>query len=236
MSGPLVLTGGAELQPGNEPQDRLLVGAAAGRPAYVIATAAHDAPDRAVANAQRWFATLGLTVEELRLRTATEARHQSTVAKASEAGFFYIVGGDPGAVVRVLLGSPSWEAIASAWRGGAALGGSSAGAMGLAAWVLLRASWPDRRRRRYQQALGLVPRTAVLPHYDTFGRGWLPSALEAMPDPAVVLLGADERTAAVHTDEAGWQALGAGSVTVVWDGQSRGFAAGEPISGVPAPV
>ncbi|GAC1344423.1 MAG: hypothetical protein NVSMB29_18010 [Candidatus Dormibacteria bacterium] len=230
-----MLTGGAELQPGNEPQDRILVAAAAGRPAYVVATAAQDAPDRAVGNAQRWFSTLGLEVEELRLRTATDARREETVARARAAGFFYLVGGNPGAVVRVLLGSPAWEAIASAWRSGAALGGSSAGAMSLAGWVLLRAGWPDRRRRRYQEALGLVPGTAVLPHYDTFGRGWLPSALEAMPDPAVVLVGPDERSAAVHTESAGWQALGAGSVTVVRDGQPRVFAPGDAISGVPAP-
>ena len=36
--GPLALVGGDELHPGNEPQDRLLILAAGGEPAFVVTT------------------------------------------------------------------------------------------------------------------------------------------------------------------------------------------------------
>ena len=53
-SGPLALVGGDELNPGNEPQDRVLIDAAGGGPAYVLATAAgRQRPGQAVANAVR---------------------------------------------------------------------------------------------------------------------------------------------------------------------------------------
>ncbi len=61
--------------PSNEPQDELLIRSfGRHRQAFVIATAAtRQDPDRAVATATDWFASLGLTVEELPLRTR-EAR------------------------------------------------------------------------------------------------------------------------------------------------------------------
>ncbi|MGH2635105.1 MAG: hypothetical protein ACRDHU_03030, partial [Actinomycetota bacterium] len=59
--GPLALVGGDELKPGNEPQDEVLVRAAEGGPAYVLATAAgRQRPELAVANAEAWFGSLGL--------------------------------------------------------------------------------------------------------------------------------------------------------------------------------
>ena len=88
-TGPLVLTGGAEFMPGNEPQDRAFLAAAAGRPIYVVATAATD------------------------------------------AGGVYLCGGDPGLVVELLRDTRAWGAVVDAWRNGAALGGSSAGAMAI---------------------------------------------------------------------------------------------------------
>jgi cyanophycinase len=142
------------------------------------------------------------------------------------------VGGDPGLVASVLLGSEAWAAIARAWAGGAALAGSSAGAMALCEATLVRATWPDRRRRRPVPALGLVPGTAVLPHYDTFGERWIESAREAAPE--LVLLGLDERTAAVW--DGAWRAAGAGAVTVIVEGERRRFETGSRIEGLPDPA
>ena len=66
VEGPLALVGGDELNPGNEPIDRVLAKAAAGGDAFVLATAAaRQGAARAVQNAQRWFRSLGLAVEEL---------------------------------------------------------------------------------------------------------------------------------------------------------------------------
>lgn len=233
MSGVLCLNGGDEFHPGNEPQDEVLRDAAAGRPALVVATAAADHPEMAVATAQRWFDGLGLPVVELRARTRGEAMSAASVSQAAAAGLFYLVGGDPGRVVRVLLGSSVWEAMTSAWRSGAVLAGSSAGAMAMCEWTLLRHAFPGHTRRRPDAALNLVGGTAVLPHYNTFGERWIPSAQQTLGADAV-LLGLDERTAAVWQD-GNWVAMGAGAVTLVRGEARRRFNPGERIEGLPEP-
>ncbi|HEX6332236.1 MAG TPA: Type 1 glutamine amidotransferase-like domain-containing protein [Actinomycetota bacterium] len=231
--GPLALVGGDELRPGNEPQDRLLLEAAGPGPAYVLATAAaRQRPELAVANAREWFGALGLEIEEL---PATRRAHVTSAEAADRARagrFFYLVGGDPGLVPRTLSETPVWEAIVAAWSAGAALAGSSAGAMALAEWTLVRERVPGDDRRRFAPALGLVPGVAVLPHFETFGHRWVASASERT---GVVLLGLDERTAAVWKDGR-WTALGAGGVTTIVDGERRRVDAGSPIAGLAAPV
>ncbi|HKC20557.1 MAG TPA: hypothetical protein VKE27_13115, partial [Candidatus Dormibacteraeota bacterium] len=99
--------------------------------------------------------------------------------------------------------------------------------------TLIRATWPDRTQRRPHDALGVVPETAVLPHYDTFGHKWIESARRELP--AVTLLGIDERTAAVCRDES-WTAAGPGAVTVITATSTKAFRSGEPIDGLPGPV
>ena len=233
MTGVLCLNGGDEFHHGNEPQDEVLRDAAAGRPAFIVATAASDHPEMAVATAQRWFDGLGLAVVELRARTRGEAMSEASVGQAAGAGLFYLVGGDPGRVVRVLLGSAVWQAIVSAWLAGAALAGSSAGAMAMCEWTLLRHAFPGHTRRRPDAALNLVEGTAVLPHYDTFGERWIPSAQETLGADAL-LLGLDERTAAVWNG-GGWTAMGAGTVTLVRGHARDRFNPGERIEGLPVP-
>jgi cyanophycinase len=234
--GPLALVGGDELNPGNEPQDEVLARAAGDGPAFVLATAAgRQRPEMAVANAIRWFANLGLAVEELPATRRSDAKDAANAARAREGRFFYLVGGDPGLVPKTLAGTPLWEAIVQAWRSGAALAGSSAGAMALGEWTLVRERMPGDDRRRYLPALGLVPRVAVLPHFETFGHRWVESAERAAPRSDVVLLGVGERTAALHVDGA-WRALGEGGVTVIAGGERPRFASGEPIECLPPPA
>jgi cyanophycinase len=230
----LALVGGDELHPGNEEQDRVLVEAAAGGSAFVLATAAgRQRPELAVRHAADWFGSLGLTVEEL---PATKRSHVTSAENASRARagrFFYLVGGDPGLVPKTLAGSPVWDAILAAWRDGAALAGSSAGAMAMGEWTLIRDRMPGDDRRRYLPALGLMPGVAVLPHFETFGHRWVESAEAASPRQDAVLLGIDERSAAVWHD-GGWRAFGPGAVTVI-AGETRTFPSGSVVDGLPPP-
>lgn len=235
MVGPLALVGGDELHTGNEPQDALLAAAAGDGTAYVVATAAaRHRPDLAVAHAREWFARFGLNVVELPARNRTQARSPETAELAAAGRFFYLVGGDPGIVPDVLLDSPVWNGIVSAWRSGAALAGSSAGAMAMGRWTLIRGRYPGDRRRRYRDALGLVPGVAVLPHFATFGGEWVASALEERPSDDVVLLGIHERAAAVWSGDT-WRVMGDGGVTVVTIEGDRAFGPGETIEGLPSP-
>lgn len=238
--GPLALVGGEEFMPGNEPQDEVLIRAAhalgRARQAFVIASAAaRQGPDRAVATAKAWFATLDLAVEELPVRTRARAMSTEVASTATGGSFFYLCGGDPGLVAKTLIDTPVWAAVLTAWRGGAALAGSSAGAMALGSWTLIRARMPGDARREPRPALEVVPGIAVLPHYASFGRLWRPSASTALKADAAVLVGIDERTALVRHKSA-WHVLGSGAVTVTGpDDREQRFVAGDMVSGVPAP-
>jgi len=234
MPGLLALVGGDEFKPGNEQQDQRLVAGTPRGPAFVIPTAAaRQGSEQAVAHATRWFRGLGLELVELPVLKRTDAMKDSMADEAARGGFFYLVGGDPGHVAQVLRGSAVWRAMFAAWLGGAVLAGSSAGAMALCSHTLVRATWPNRFRRRPLEALGALPKTAVLPHYDTFGERWIGSAQEAAPE--LTLLGVDERSAAVW-DEGKWTAYGPGSITVVRGSKKARFEAGQEISGLRQPV
>jgi cyanophycinase len=231
--GILALVGGDEFHRGNEPIDNALVAAARPGPAYVVASAAaRQHPERAAGTGARWFAGLGVTMTELRVRTAADSRADAVAVAARTAGLAYLCGGDPGLVASLLRDSPAGRALVDAWSAGAALAGSSAGAMALCEHVLVRQGFPGHAQRRPVAGMGVVPGAAVLPHHDTFGERWLPSARAALPE--AVLIGVDERTAAVW--EAGvWRALGSGAVTVHRPDGSARFAAGDAVTGIPEP-
>ena len=234
MAGVLALVGGDEFNPGNEEQDRILAAAAKPGPAFVVPTAAaRQGPEQAVAHATAWFKQFGLELKELPVLKRTDANSKELAALARTGGFFYLVGGDPGWVAQVLRASRVWAAIFEAWIDGSSLAGSSAGAMALCSHSLIRATWPKRFTRRPTEALGLVPDTAVLPHFETFGHRWIESAERELP--GTTLLGIDERSAAVWMGEK-WQAYGPGSVTVIKGSTTSQFAPGTTVSGVSAPA
>ena len=234
VAGLLGLVGGDEFNPGNEEQDRLFVAAAGQGPAFVVPTAAaRQEPGRAVTHATRWFAALGLELQELPVLKRGDANSAALAGRARAGCFFYLVGGDPGLVPAVLRGSLVWSAIFDAWLAGAVLAGSSAGAMALCSHTLVRATWPVHTTRRPVDGLGVLEGTAVLPHYNTFGQKWIESAQAAAPK--ITLLGVDERSAAVWS-EGTWRAFGPGKVTVIRGKSSKQFEAGEEVTGLRQPV
>lgn len=229
----LALVGGDEFKPGNEVQDRMLAKAAGPRPAFVVPTAAaRQGPELAVVHATGWFKQFGLELQALPVLKRTDANSKDIADLAATGSFFYLVGGDPGLVVEVLRMSRVWRAIFEAWRNGAVLAGSSAGAMALCSHTLIRASWPNRFNRRSADALDVVPKTAVLPHYETFGHRWTESAQRELA--GVRLLGLDERTAAVWDGE--WHAAGPGAVTVIKGKKTARYESGQKIAGLSAPA
>ena len=231
--GLLALVGGDEFKPGNEEQDRLLVEHRGEGPAYVVPTAAaRQGPALAVATAHRWFNGLGLDVIELPVLKRSDANSKKNVELAEQAGLFYLTGGDPGLVVDVLRDSTVWLAIIGAWLRGAALAGSSAGAMAFGEWTLIRKAYPGQALRRYKPALSLIPGVAVAPHFETFGHRWVESVLAEPPSEDAVILSIDERSAAVWDGRA-WTTRGPGRITLVTRGDRNVF---EPGTRVPLPV
>jgi cyanophycinase len=165
------------------------------------------------------FAGLGAEVEPVLVRGAEDANDPAAIAAIGEADLVYLSGGKPGHLLDALIDGGVGEAVRAAHARGAVIAGCSAGAMVLAgyqvrsvgrAFVRIPVGWRD--------ALGIVPGTVVVPHYDAFPEPL--SAAMALVAPAdSIVLGIDEETALVGGDGE-WQVHGRGRVTV-WRGRHR---------------
>ena len=228
MIGYLLLEGGAEFGGRMAEPDRRAIELAGGpgAPISIIPTAA--APDnnsqRAGNNGVRWFRSLGAEqVESLPLVDKPSANDQHIVATISQSRLIYMLGGFTGYLGETLKGSASWQAMLRAYESGAVIAGSSAGAMVMCQYYF------DPGRGQVVEGLELVPNTCVLPHHNTFGKGWASRLSKLLPD--VVLLGIDERTGMLDDGDegrkTGWRVYGQGAVTIYRHGQPTVFRAGE---------
>ncbi len=205
-------------------------------PKYVqIPTAA--APE-GQASLDRWVALgraqaerLGVTAVPIVARDRADADDPALAALVEGAGLVYLSGGNPGFLADTLRGSLLWSAIESAWRGGAALAGCSAGAMALAGWV------PDIRHpgRAGTRGLAAAPHLRVIPHFDRF-IGRMPDLLTRpflrAPDGST-LVGIDEDTALVGglpDAPDTWQVQGRQSVWILSEGARRELPSGTTIT------
>jgi len=210
MSKPgwLALVGGAEFRAGCDEADRLLIGAAAGAGTHVTivptAAAAEGAPHLAAANGVRHFNRLGADASGVMIVDAITANDPSLALPLESARLIYIAGGDPGYLVQSLRGSLAWRAMLDAWRGGAVLAGSSAGAM-----ALCEAMW-NPYARRIEAGLGVVKRAAVIPHHRP-GSEWVEHLRDALGNDSIIL-GIVEQTALIW-DGTAWRVVGPGAVT-----------------------
>jgi cyanophycinase len=216
VSGPLALVGGGEFTDGCS-FDAGLLAASGGREVVVVPTAAaYEHPDRAVETAAAWFEGLGATVRAARVLTRADALLDEHVAAVREARFLYLPGGSPMHLRSVLKESPLWDAIVAAWHDGAALAGSSAGAMVLCDPMV------DPRGGAFTLGLGLVAQVAVIPHHDHWSEEKAKRTLELAPA-GLPIVGIDERTALVRDPDGTWRAEGAGEVVVFVDGKPAGL-------------
>ena len=228
MTGYILLEGGAEFGGlMSEPDLRAIeLAGGADAPISIIPTAA--APDnnyqRAGMNGFNWFKSLGAQrIEVLPLIDKASANDPEIVARLSESRLIYLLGGFTGYLGQVLANSASWQAMLQAYEAGAVLAGSSAGAMVLCQYYY------DAEQAKVVEGLGLVPNTCVLPHHNTFGKGW--AKLMTVNLPNAVLLGIDERTGMLDDGDAGrkvgWHVYGQGAVTIYRNGEPTVYEAGE---------
>ena len=228
MNGSLVLEGGAEFGGQMALPDRQALALAGGpdAPLRIIPTAA--APDRnhlrAGQNGVRWFKQLGARdVQSIGLIDAASARDPLISESLRSARLIYLLGGFTHYLAQTLLGSPAWDAVLQAWREGAVVAGSSAGAMVLCQYYF------DPGQGQVFDGLGLVPGTLVLPHHNTFGKGW--AARLSTQLPGVTLLGIDEQTGLVSSaDGSRWSVLGAGQAVLYRGGKPERHPTGSEFS------
>ena len=228
MAGYILLEGGAEFGGLMSEPDRRAIELAGGpnAPIGIIPTAA--APDnnhqRAGSNGVNWFKSLGARqVESLPLIDKTSANDPQIAGKIRQSRLIYMLGGFTGYLGETLKHSASWQAMLEAYASGAVIAGSSAGAMVLCQYYY------DPGKSQVVEGLWLVPNTCVLPHHNTFGKGWAKQMTANLPN--AVLLGIDEQTGMLDDGDGGsktgWRVYGQGAVTIYRDGQPTVYRAGE---------
>lgn len=224
--GYLLLEGGAEFGGGMRDPDLKAIELAGGfnAPIRIIPTAA--APDnnhrRAGKNGVRWFQSLGAKeVVSLPLIDKTSANDGGIATVLRDAKLIYMLGGFTGYLEETLKGSVAWEAMLQAYRAGAVVAGSSAGAMVMCEF------YHDPGQGKVRAGLNLVKNSIVLPHHNTFGHSWASRLLEM---PSVTLIGIDEQTGMIDDGEPTWTVHGAGNITLYRNRQVETYPSGKSFS------
>jgi cyanophycinase len=203
VTGTVALVGGAEFTDACRAVDTDLLATAGGGPVLVLPTAAaFEHPERAVDHARAWFASLGAEASGQMVLTRADAMDPVHAAAVRAARFVYLTGGSPMHLRSTLKGTPVWDALVEAYRAGAVVAGSSAGAM------VITDPMTDPRGDAFTIGLGLVAPLAVLAHAEDWSPARLKRALElAGPDVPVVALASG--AAVVRSDSGSWRAYGA---------------------------
>ena len=193
-------------------------------PIRIIPTAA--APDnnhqRAGNNGIRWFQSLGARdVVSLPLIDKVSSNDESLAKSLREAKLIYMLGGFTGYLGETLKASAAWEAVLDAYRDGAVIAGSSAGAMVMCEFYY------DLNQGQVVDGLNLVPHSLVLPHHNTFGKSWASRLLEIVQ---VNLIGIDEQTGMMDDGGRTWTVYGGGIVTLYQNRQVETYEAGKAFS------
>lgn len=216
--GPLALVGGDEWHPGCD-FDADLLAASGGTDVLVLPTAAaYEHPQKAVDSAEAWFATLGGTVHGLMVLGRSDAEDEANAAVVRASRFTYLGGGSPMHLRSVLKASLVWEALLGAWRDGAVVAGSSAGAM------VLTDPMVDPRGGALTVGLGMVELLAVIPHFGHENAEKVHRSI-ALAAPGLPVVGIPERTALIRDPDGSWRQAGEGDVQVFVSGKPAGFEA-----------
>ncbi len=189
----------------------------------ILPTAA--APDhndsRAGRNGQRWFESLGASrVDVVPVADKLSANNADLAASVAAAHLIYLLGGFPRYLCETLHGSQVWSAALEAYRSGAVIAGSSAGAM------VLCEHYYDPYEGKLLQGLNLLENICILPHHNRFGKGWASKLRSLIPQ--ATLLGIDEQTGIINdVSDRVWTVYGAGVVTLYRGEQIEVHARGE---------
>lgn len=176
------------------------------------------------------FAGLGASVDVVRIGAGESADDPQVAERIGAASLIYFSGGKPGFLLRALRGTAAWSAALGVLAGGGVIAGCSAGAMVLGAAILAPRL---RRPRATEPALGLVPDTLILPHYDALPKPLRALAAWAAPG-SLTLIGIDEDTALVGAG-ADWQVLGRGGIELRRAGRRERYESGATVALSPQP-
>ncbi len=217
--GNLLLEGGMEFGGQMAAPDLKAIELAGGFDASISIIPTAAAPDRndqrAGQNGLRWFTRLGARQPAvLPLVDRVSADDPVIVRALRFSRLIYLLGGFPGYLYQSLVGSQGWQAALHAYRTGAVIAGSSAGAM------VLCQHFYDPHAGKVMEGLNLLAGVCVLPHHNRFGKSWAEKLVVLLPDD--ILIGIDEQTGMIHDGQTGlWKVYGKGGVTLYYQGEMR---------------
>jgi cyanophycinase len=208
--------GGDEWSPGCDFDTELLAFSGGSEVLVIPTAAAYEHPEKAVATAEAWFARFGGRARGLMVLGRADAQDETNAAEVRASRFTYLGGGSPMHLRSVLKASAVWEALLDAWRDGAVVAGSSAGAM------VLTDPMVDPRGGALTVGLGMLEQLAVIPHFGHENAEKVHRSI-ALAAPGLPVVGIPERTALIRDPDGSWRQTGAGEVQVFVSGEPAGF-------------
>ena len=235
VPGHIAIAGGAEFGGRMSDLDLRAMELAGGDAAAIHIIPAAAAPDnnqhRAGARGMQWFEGLGAKRVYCREIIDRPSADDSKEAEAvRSADLIYLLGGFPAHLARSLGGSESWQAAIRAYKSGAVLCGSSAGAM------VMGDQFYDPTTSRILPGLSLLGPILVIPHHEKSGPSWAARLQSLAPD--AQLLGLDEYTGIINDAEiGGWNVYGSGEAVVYLDDGQKRYHGGQviPFGQLPPP-
>jgi cyanophycinase len=216
MTGVLALVGGGEWREGCTFDARLLERSVAEDVLVVPTGSAYENPSTLVDRATGWFAALGARAVELPVYTRADAMLAEHAERVADARFIYLAGASAMHLRSVLKDSPLFDALEAAWRAGATLAGSAAGA------DVLCDPMVDSRGGAFTVGLGLVSGLAVIPRANTWSTEKVHRTVQ-LASPGVAVAAIAERSALVREPDGQWRAEGSGEVALYLDGRAVGL-------------
>jgi cyanophycinase len=215
VAGTLALVGGGEWRDGTRDLDAALLEASGAKEVLVLPTAlAYEHPERVGERAEAHFGKLGAKVRTLPVLHRTEAESEDVSEAVRDARFIYFADGSPLHLRSVLKGSALFAALLAAYRSGAVLAASGAGA------TVLCDPMVDPRGGAYTVGLGVVEGLAIFPYHGSAADHLRERSIDLLPDSAT-LVGIDEETALLRVPGPVWSVAGAGAVTLYADGNAK---------------
>jgi len=239
LSKTLLLAGSGEFTPAMETVDSYVLSFAnsANRKIAVLPTAAGQEPDfeKWVKMAQEHFAKFGYEVFGVNILNRNDAENYALVDSLREASVIYISGGDPGYLLSSIKDTYLLKTIVALYEQGTVLCGSSAGAWVLGNFVLSNVyqMMSGAKDAIWESGAHLVDYN-VVPHFSLSVSEYKPTfdlALsEAPKQVASKILGIEENTALLITDDVDAMVLGESSVHVIINGTDTIYRSGSILS------
>lgn len=216
--GLLIAIGGAE----DKVRDRAVLSevvARAGGERAVIAVfpTASSIPEELARMYEQIFRSMGAEVRVVWIRSRADGEDPAVLAMLKDVTAIFFTGGAQGRIVTLLGGTPVAQAIRRAYRSGALVAGTSAGASVVCDHMIVQGKKgyaPRRRSVTLAPGLGLTKRLVIDQHFAQRHRiGRLFAAVAH--NPFLLGVGIDEDTAIVIGPQNRMEVIGRGTVTVI---------------------